>query len=55
VEEVKAKLLDPENDKYTLLGLAAEAGFNSKSSFNALFKHHTGMTPSEFKRKAESE
>jgi AraC-like DNA-binding protein len=55
VEEVKAKLLDHENDKYTLLGLATEAGFNSKSSFHALFKQHTGMTPSQFKRGAELE
>lgn len=55
VEEVKAKLLDPQNDKYTLLGLATEAGFNSKSSFHALFKQHTGMTPSQFKRMAESQ
>jgi AraC-like DNA-binding protein len=55
VEEVKAKLLDSENDKYTLLGLATEAGFNSKSSFHALFKQHTGMTPSQFKRGTELE
>jgi AraC-like DNA-binding protein len=54
VEEVKARLADPENDRYTLLGLATEAGFNSKSTFHALFKQHTGMTPSQFKRRAGS-
>ena len=34
--------------QYTLLALAYEAGFNSKSSFNAIFKKTAGMTPSEY-------
>lgn len=33
---------------YTLLALAYEAGFNSKSTFNAVFKKKTGQTPSQF-------
>lgn len=38
----------PENQKYTLLHLALECGFNSKTSFNRNFKKHTGLSPSEF-------
>ncbi|SEI54328.1 AraC-type DNA-binding protein [Dyadobacter sp. SG02] len=37
-----------ENQKYTLLHLALECGFNSKTSFNRNFKKHTGLSPSEF-------
>ncbi len=32
----------------TLLGIAMESGFNSKSTFNQAFKQHTGKSPSEF-------
>lgn len=32
----------------TLLGIAMDAGFNSKSTFNQAFKQHTGKSPSEF-------
>ncbi len=50
VEEAKRKLLDPLKRHYTVLAIAEEAGFNSKSSFNAAFKKHTQMTPSEFRK-----
>lgn len=40
----------PENKNYNILGLAFDAGFNSKSSFNQIFKKQTGKTPSEFIR-----
>lgn len=49
VEEVKKKLKNPEFEKYSILGIAFESGFNSKSTFNKIFKEETGMTPSEFK------
>ena len=45
---MKEKMLDPSNDHLTLLGMAYESGFNSKSSFNSIFKKTTGLTPSQF-------
>ncbi|SMO40481.1 transcriptional regulator, AraC family [Saccharicrinis carchari] len=49
VEEVKNKIVDPQFDNYSLLGIAFESGFNSKSAFNRVFKKFTGKTPSEFR------
>jgi AraC-like DNA-binding protein/uncharacterized Tic20 family protein len=49
IEEVKKFLADEDYSKYTLTAIAFEAGFNSKSSFNSVFKKATGMTPSQFK------
>jgi len=39
------KAQSPQNAHLTLLGMAYESGFNSKSVFNAFFKKETGMTP----------
>ncbi|WP_281540958.1 helix-turn-helix transcriptional regulator [Maribacter aestuarii] len=49
VDELKRLLQQSENSKYTLLSLAFEAGFNSKSSFNRAVKKHLGISPSELK------
>lgn len=40
----------PDSRKYTLLALALECGFNSKSSFNRNFKKVTGQAPTDFLR-----
>lgn len=48
IEEFKRMASRPENQKFTLLGLAYECGFNSKSTFNRIFKKTTGMSPSEY-------
>lgn len=48
VEEFKEIIRDPKKRRYTLLTLAMECGFNSKSSFNKYFKKATGKTPSEY-------
>lgn len=50
VKEVQNLLSDPANQKYTLLALAYEAGFNSKSSFNRAVKKHLGVSPSEINK-----
>lgn len=50
VEDVKAKLKDPDFDHYSILAIGLEAGFKSKSTFNAVFKRLTGVTPSAFKK-----
>jgi len=48
VEEVKQEIGDPRYAHLSLLGIAFDSGFNSKSSFNSIFKKHTSMTPTEF-------
>ncbi|MEM1218776.1 MAG: helix-turn-helix domain-containing protein [Bacteroidota bacterium] len=51
VEAVKAKLIDPEYQHYTIMGIASECGFNSKSTFNAVFKKFTNETPSAYQKR----
>lgn len=46
VAEVQQLMRDEANADCTLLELAFAAGFNSKSTFNASFKHLCGMSPS---------
>lgn len=50
VEEFINRLKNDQNDHFTLLAIATEVGFNSKSSFNAIFKKFKGLTPKEFKK-----
>ena len=50
VQEVKKKMSDPAFQHITLLGIAQESGFNSKASFNRIFKKVTGQTPNEYQK-----
>jgi len=50
VEEFVTRLKNDQNNHFTLLGIATDVGFNSKSSFNAVFKKHKGLTPTQFKK-----
>jgi AraC-like DNA-binding protein len=50
VEEVKRLMADPQMKNFNMLGLALEAGFKSKSTFNLIFKRFTGLTPTEYKK-----
>ena len=49
VEEVKTRIKNPKFDNYSLLAIAFDSGFNSKSSFNRIFKKFTNQTPSQYK------
>lgn len=48
VKEFIALASAPENENINLLGIAFDAGFNSKSSFNQVFKKYTGKTPRQY-------
>lgn len=52
VAEFKERATKPENQRYTLLALAHECGFNSKTSFNRNFKKITGISPSDYLKEA---
>ena len=53
VEEFKHLVAQPQSQKFTLLALALDCGFNSKTSFNRNFKNATGLSPSEYLRKTQ--
>lgn len=48
VDEFKRIIYLPETSHFSMLGLALECGFNSKSSFNRNFKKFSGQTPTEY-------
>lgn len=50
VERVKILMKDPAMKNFNMLGIALEAGFKSKSTFNLIFKRFTGLTPTEFRK-----
>ena len=55
VQEAKRRLVDPASQHYSIVAIAEEVGFRSKSSFNAVFKRHAGTTPSAFREKQRPE
>jgi AraC-like DNA-binding protein len=50
--DAKAALTDPTQTQVPILTIALDAGFASLGPFNRAFKADTGLTPSEFRRKA---
>ncbi|CAM1351791.1 helix-turn-helix domain-containing protein [Tenacibaculum ascidiaceicola] len=55
VNEAQKIMKDPDYKDYKILAIAYEAGFKSKTSFNRVFKNHTGFTPSDFRKQQLSE
>ncbi|UOQ99355.1 AraC family transcriptional regulator [Hymenobacter sp. 5317J-9] len=52
VAEVQRRLAAPDARRFTLLGIAFESGFNSKTTFNRIFKQMTGRAPREYQAEA---
>jgi AraC-like DNA-binding protein len=52
IKEVIERFSDPKNNNFTILAIAFDAGFNSKTTFNSIFKSQTGITPSQFRQKS---
>ena len=52
VEDVKAQLLDPASERFTIEGIGASAGFGSRSALYAAFKRFEGQTPANFRASA---
>ncbi len=50
INEAKEKILNDKYRDYTILRIAIESGFNSKSAFNTMFKKITNMSPSEYRK-----
>ena len=54
IEEAKRIMRDSTDPKLTVLEIMYRSGFNSKSSFNSIFRKKTGLTPGEFKKRLTS-
>ena len=50
VAAVKLQLQDPSKDHLSILAIAYDCGFNSKATFNRVFKRVAGQSPSSFRK-----
>lgn len=50
VAYVKRLLVDERYSYYTITAIGLESGFNTKTSFYAVFKKFTGKTPNQYKK-----
>ncbi len=51
VEEAVRRMTGSEYRDHTVLRIAYDSGFNSKSAFNTIFKKFTGFSPTEFRKR----
>jgi AraC-like DNA-binding protein len=54
VEYARTLINKDKDSKLTVEELAEMVGYNSKSSFNIVFKKYTGLTPSEYRKSSSS-
>jgi AraC-like DNA-binding protein len=50
IKEVIQRFSNPEFNEYPILRIAFDSGFNSKSSFNKVFKEQMGISPKDFRK-----
>lgn len=50
LQEIQQRLANPNDNKLPILTIALEAGYKSINPFNRAFKHHFGMTPTEYRQ-----
>ena len=48
VEEFKISVINPAHRHLSLLAIALDSGFNSKATFNRVFKRATGISPRQY-------
>lgn len=54
IDEVKRRMADPRYDHLKLIEIAYESGFNSKATFNRVFKKSVGSSPSAYIKENET-
>ena len=55
IEEAKKMLRDQDSMDKSVLNIMLDVGFNSKAAFNTFFKKFVGLTPSQYRKKMQTE